>query len=158
VIRLIELLRLGTVVIRHQHGQRPAAAAAVRDRRLRRRVADRPRSGDRQIRLGAGRDQDPQRWRSTGPPRRARSSSTGSSATGRGCPDGIWYRAFLNFDSPAGWTGIERALTHYHATSILIYQPASQFWQLQAMESAGLFTVALLFGAAAVWLVRRRET
>jgi purine-nucleoside phosphorylase len=40
----------------------------------------------------------------------------------------------------------------------MIYQPASQFWPLLAMESAGLFAMALLFGAAAVWVVRRQES
>ncbi len=73
-------------------------------------------------------------------------------------PNAIAYRAFQNFDSTVGWTGIERALTRYHATNVLIYQPASQFWQLQAMESAGLFAIALLFAAAAVWVVRRQES
>ena len=73
-------------------------------------------------------------------------------------PRGIEYQAFQNFDSTVGWTSIERALTRYHATNVLIYQPPSQFWQLQAMESAGLFAVALLFGAAAVWVVRRQES
>lgn len=42
-------------------------------------------------------------------------------------PNAIAYRAFLNFDSTVGWTGIERALRRYHATNVLIYQPASQF-------------------------------
>lgn len=73
-------------------------------------------------------------------------------------PNAIAWRVLPNFDNAAGWPGIERALMRYHATSTLIYQPASQFWQLQAIESAGLFAVALLFGAAAVWVVRRQES
>jgi hypothetical protein len=77
---------------------------------------------------------------------------------GQRLPNAIAYQAFQNFDSTVGWTGIERALTRYQATNVLIYQPASQFWQLQAMESAGLFAIALLFGAAAVWVVRRHES
>ena len=77
---------------------------------------------------------------------------------GQKLPDAIMYRAFQNFDSTVGWTRIERALTRHHATNVFIYQPASQFWQLQAMESAGLFAIALLFGAAAVWVVRRQES
>jgi ABC-type transport system involved in multi-copper enzyme maturation permease subunit len=77
---------------------------------------------------------------------------------GQMLPSAVSSLAFRNFDSTTGWTGIERALTRYHATNVLIYQPASQFWQLQTMESAGLFAVALLFGAAAVWIVRRHES
>lgn len=76
---------------------------------------------------------------------------------GQAVPDVIVNRALQNFDNPAGWTAIERALTRYHATNVLVYQPPSQFWQLQAIESAGLFALALVFGAAAVWLVRRQE-
>jgi hypothetical protein len=77
---------------------------------------------------------------------------------GQGLPDSVAQRAFQNFDSTAGWTSIiGPALTRHHATSVLIYQPASQFWQLQAMESAGLLAIALLFGFAAVWVVRRQE-
>jgi hypothetical protein len=75
----------------------------------------------------------------------------------QGVPTVLLNRALDNFDSPAGWTGIERTLTQHHATTTLIYQPASHFWQLQAIESAGLLGIALLFGAAAVWVVRRRE-
>jgi ABC-type transport system involved in multi-copper enzyme maturation permease subunit len=77
---------------------------------------------------------------------------------GQKLPDAIAYRAFLNFDSTVGWAGIERALRRYHATNVLIYQPASQFWQLQAMESAGLFAISLLFGVATVWVVRRQQS
>jgi ABC-type transport system involved in multi-copper enzyme maturation permease subunit len=73
-------------------------------------------------------------------------------------PQSILNRAVLNFDSTAGWKGIEQTLAKYHATNVLIFQPASQFWQLQAIESAALLAVALLFGAAAVWRVRRQES
>ncbi len=76
---------------------------------------------------------------------------------GQSLPDAIANRVLQNFDSGSGWTGIDQALTRYHATSILIYQPASQFWQLQAIESAGLFALAFLFGVAAVWAIRRQE-
>jgi ABC-type transport system involved in multi-copper enzyme maturation permease subunit len=77
---------------------------------------------------------------------------------GQRLPGAIVNRVLQNFDSTTGWTGIERALTRYHATNILIYQPASQFWQLQAMESAGLFAIALLFGGASVWVVHRQQS
>ncbi len=76
---------------------------------------------------------------------------------GQNLPDAILYRVARNFDTTSGWAGIERALTRNRATSILTYQPASQFWQLQAIESAGLFALALLLGAAAVWVIRRQE-
>jgi ABC-type transport system involved in multi-copper enzyme maturation permease subunit len=74
-----------------------------------------------------------------------------------GLPNAISNRLLQNFDQAAGWTSIERALARHHSTSVFIYQPASQFWQLQAIECAGLFAMALLFGAAAVWLVRHKE-
>lgn len=76
---------------------------------------------------------------------------------GQNLPGAITSRLFQNFDDTAGWTGIERALTRHHVINVFIYQPASQFWQLQAMESAGLFAIALVFGVAAVWVVRRQE-
>jgi len=72
-------------------------------------------------------------------------------------PSAIYTRVLQDFDNSTAWTGIERALTRYHATNILVYHPASQFWQLQAIESAALFALALLFGAATVWVIRRRE-
>jgi len=73
-------------------------------------------------------------------------------------PGAIRHQLLVNVDNPTGWGGIGPALTRYHATSILTYQPASQFWQLQAIESAGLLLVTLLIGAATVWLVRRQES
>jgi ABC-type transport system involved in multi-copper enzyme maturation permease subunit len=77
---------------------------------------------------------------------------------GQALPDAILGRTLQNFDSTSGWTSIEQAIVRHHATSILTYQPASQFWQLQAIESAGLFALAVLLGMAAVWVIRRRES
>ncbi len=76
---------------------------------------------------------------------------------GQALPDAIANRALQNFDSTSGWTGIEQALTRYHATNVLIYQPASQFWQLQAIETAALFALAVVFGAGAVRVIRRQQ-
>ncbi|MBO0834228.1 MAG: hypothetical protein J2P28_01760 [Actinobacteria bacterium] len=72
-------------------------------------------------------------------------------------PDPVVTQIWRHLDTTTGWAAIQRALTRYHASTILTYQPASQFWQLQAIESAGLFTIALLFGAAAVWVLRREQ-
>jgi hypothetical protein len=73
-----------------------------------------------------------------------------------------WLRAHylptavaINRPAPPGSLVVN--LNEVHGTRFLIYEPASQFWQLQAIESAGLFALALLFGASAVWLVRRKE-
>ena len=37
------------------------------------------------------------------------------------------------------------------------YQPASRFWHFQLIESGWLLVLALLLGAATIWLVRRRS-
>jgi ABC-type transport system involved in multi-copper enzyme maturation permease subunit len=55
-----------------------------------------------------------------------------------------------------GWTHIARALGRLHAASIQTYQPAGRFWPFQTIETAGLLTIALLLGAATVWIVQRR--
>jgi hypothetical protein len=73
-------------------------------------------------------------------------------------PSAIYGRILQNFDKPAAWSGITADLTRHRVTAVLVYHPASQFWQLQAIEAAGLFGLALLFGAAAVWVVRRQES
>jgi hypothetical protein len=41
--------------------------------------------------------------------------------------------------------------------NVWVYQPASRFWALQALESAGLLVIAVAFAAAAIWIVSRRE-
>lgn len=62
----------------------------------------------------------------------------------------------INKPAPAGSLLID--VNVHHATSVLTYQPATSFWQLQAIESAGLFAVAAVFAAATVRLVRRRDS
>lgn len=44
------------------------------------------------------------------------------------------------------------------ATSIQTYVPVSRFWPLQAIETAGLLTVALLFGTATILIIRRMDS
>src|SRR5262249_38906364 len=41
-----------------------------------------------------------------------------------------------------GWTNIVRALGRHHAASIQTYQPANRLWAFQAIETAGLLTIA----------------
>jgi ABC-type transport system involved in multi-copper enzyme maturation permease subunit len=56
-----------------------------------------------------------------------------------------------------GWTKIAHALRRLHAVSIQTYQPVGRFWPFQTLEAAGLLTIALLLGAATVWIVHRRS-
>jgi ABC-type transport system involved in multi-copper enzyme maturation permease subunit len=80
-----------------------------------------------------------------------------------GTPDGrpltgaAARRAWRALDNTSGWTNVERALGRFHAASIQAYQPVSRFWPFQTIETAGLLTIALLFGAATVWIVRRSD-
>lgn len=57
-----------------------------------------------------------------------------------------------------GWARITRGLGRLHAVSIQTYVPVSHFWPLQAIETAGLLAIALLFGTATILLIRRRDT
>lgn len=50
-----------------------------------------------------------------------------------------------------------RALARMHVALVWLYQPASRFWELQALESAGLLLIAVAFAAATIWIVSRRE-
>jgi ABC-type transport system involved in multi-copper enzyme maturation permease subunit len=56
-----------------------------------------------------------------------------------------------------GWAKLAHALGRLHAASIQTYQPAGRFWPFQTIETAGLLTIALLLGAATVWIVHRRS-
>ena len=47
-------------------------------------------------------------------------------------------------------------LTGHGDTQLWSYQPASRFWHFQLIEGGWLLALALLLGAATVWLVRRR--
>jgi hypothetical protein len=38
-----------------------------------------------------------------------------------------------------------------------VYQPPSRFWAVQFIQGGGLLVLAVLLGAAAVWLVRRQS-
>lgn len=52
---------------------------------------------------------------------------------------------------------LDRAFARLHVANVWVYQPASRFWALQALESAGLLVIAVAFAAAAIWIVSRRE-
>jgi hypothetical protein len=60
--------------------------------------------------------------------------------------------SFLNLRPPAqnAW------LASHHVTLWTAYQPAGRFWVFQGIEGAIGLLLALLLGAATVWLVRRR--
>jgi hypothetical protein len=49
-----------------------------------------------------------------------------------------------------------RFLAVHHLTLWTAYEPAGRFWDLQAIEGAMGLLLALMLGAATVWLVRRR--
>jgi hypothetical protein len=46
-------------------------------------------------------------------------------------------------------------LAHHGYAQWISYQPATRYWLFQGMEGAWLLVLALLLGAATVWLVRR---
>jgi hypothetical protein len=43
-----------------------------------------------------------------------------------------------------------------HGNGVFVYQPQSRFWTFQFIEGGWLLVLALLLGAATIWLVRRR--
>src|SRR5262249_18270517 len=47
-------------------------------------------------------------------------------------------------------------LSQRHYTQWFAYQPQGRFWHFQLIEGGWLLALALLLGAATVWLVRRR--
>jgi hypothetical protein len=75
-------------------------------------------------------------------------------------PPGSWpLRAW--FTGPHGRTAAfpslqQRYLAAHHLTLWIAYEPAGRFWLLQCAEGAGCLLLALLLGAATVWLVRRK--
>jgi hypothetical protein len=48
-------------------------------------------------------------------------------------------------------------LAHHHYGHAVAFQPASRFWHLQLIEGGWLLALALILGAATIWLVRRRS-
>jgi hypothetical protein len=52
--------------------------------------------------------------------------------------------------NPIAW------LAQHHIGQDVAYQPESRFWHFQFIEGGWLLVLALLLGAATVWLVRRR--
>lgn len=79
-----------------------------------------------------------------------------------GWPDGqrLTGRAFQHVEDVLnqayGQAAFDRALARLHVAIVWVYQPASRFWALQAVESAGLLVIAVAFAAAAIWIVSRR--
>jgi len=49
-----------------------------------------------------------------------------------------------------------RWLAQHHYASWVSYQPASRFWPFQLIEGGWLLALALLLGAATIWMIRRR--
>jgi hypothetical protein len=47
-------------------------------------------------------------------------------------------------------------IAHHHFTLWVSYQPAGRFWLLQSVEGGACLLLALLLGAATVWMAARR--
>ena len=56
---------------------------------------------------------------------------------------------------PTAWV-LSGAIGGLHAQEVFSYQPQSRFWTFQFIEGGWLLVLALLLGAATIWLVRRR--
>lgn len=67
-------------------------------------------------------------------------------------------RASQIIGNGGSWTRLARELGRLHAASIQTYVPVSRFWPLQAVETAGLLTLVLLFGTATILIIRRRDS
>ncbi len=52
----------------------------------------------------------------------------------------------------------DRCVAQHHLFQAFVYEPASRFWALQAIEAAVFVTLAGVLTALAVWLIRRRLT
>ena len=48
-------------------------------------------------------------------------------------------------------------LAQHHVLTWVTFQPPGRFWQFQLIQSGGLLALAVLFGALAVWRVRRHS-
>ncbi len=48
-------------------------------------------------------------------------------------------------------------LTRLHDTFWVSYQPVSRYWLFQSVQGGAELVLALLLGALAIWLVRRRN-
>jgi hypothetical protein len=58
--------------------------------------------------------------------------------------------------SPTAWV-ITQAMTGPNGIWVVTYQPQSRFWPFQLIEDGWLLGLALILGAATIWLVRRRS-
>jgi hypothetical protein len=48
-------------------------------------------------------------------------------------------------------------IAQHHLRLMAVYQPPSRFWAVQFIQGGGLLVLAVLLGAAAVWVVRRQS-
>jgi hypothetical protein len=63
----------------------------------------------------------------------------------------------VNGAGPGGTAWIvSQTITGRHGYGVFAYQPLSRFWAFQLIEGGWLLALALLLGAATIWLVRRR--
>jgi hypothetical protein len=53
-------------------------------------------------------------------------------------------------------SALSARLAHLGYTERVSYQPESRFWHFQLIEAGWLLALALLLGAATVWLVRHK--
>ena len=51
---------------------------------------------------------------------------------------------------------VSQSITGPHGSGLFTYQPQSRFWTFQLIEGGWLLGLAVLLGAATIWLVRRR--
>jgi ABC-type transport system involved in multi-copper enzyme maturation permease subunit len=70
---------------------------------------------------------------------------------------GAAARRAWNVFSHTDGAHIIQGLERLHVASIQAYLPVSRFWPLQAIETAGLLAVALVFGTATILVIRRRD-
>jgi hypothetical protein len=56
---------------------------------------------------------------------------------------------------PTAWV-VSQVITGRRGSGVFAYQPQSRFWTFQFIEGGWLLALAVLLGAATIWLVRRR--
>jgi hypothetical protein len=51
---------------------------------------------------------------------------------------------------------VSQSITGPNGHGLFAYQPQSRFWTFQFIEGGWLLALAVILGAATIWLVRRR--
>jgi hypothetical protein len=69
---------------------------------------------------------------------------------------GFAPRGTVGIKSHDGPKPVLQWLAQHHFTQWFSYQPASRYWHFQAIEGGWLLALAVILGAATVWLVRHR--